>query len=257
MARIAVIIPCYNEELTIGKVIKDFKNELPDATIYVYDNNSNDRTGDIAKINGAIVKKEFMQGKGNVVRAMFRDIDADLYIMTDGDDTYPACFVNDLIEPIIKGEADMVVGDRLSNGAYLKENKRLFHNFGNNLVRGIINKLFKTSLKDIMSGYRVFNKKFVKNIPVLSNGFEIETEMTLYALDKKYLIKEIPIKYKDRPNGSFSKLNTFRDGIKVIKTIFFVFKNYKPIIIFSFLSIFIFCVWTYHWSASCCRIYKK
>lgn len=239
--KVAVIIPCYNEELTIGDVIKDFRRELPKSHIYIYDNNSKDSTFDIALNNSAIVKKEFRQGKGNVVRSMFRDIDADIYIMVDGDDTYPAEFVHQLIEPILSGEADMVTGDRLSNGTYAIENKRLLHNFGNKLVKKLINKLFKNSLQDIMTGYRVFNKKFVKNIPILSNGFEIETEMTLHALEKKFLIKEIPISYRDRPNGSVSKLNTIKDGIKVIKTIFWVFKDYKPFMFFCIMA-FIFLV---------------
>lgn len=240
MDKIAVLVPCYNEELTIAKVITDFKKELPEATIYVYDNNSSDKTYEIAKSNGAIVKKEFRQGKGNVVRSMFRDIDADIYVMIDGDDTYPAEFVKNLIEPIIKEEADIVIGDRHSNGTYQDENKRPLHNFGNNLVKNLINKLFRANLKDIMSGYRVFNKKFVKTMPVNSNGFEIETEMTLHTLDKKFLIKEIPIEYRDRPEGSFSKLNTFSDGMRVLKTILWVFKDYRPLAFFSSLSLLFF-----------------
>ncbi len=224
----AVLIPCYNEELTIEKVIKDFKKELPEAEIYVYDNNSKDRTAQIAKENGAIVRCEYRQGKGNVVRSMFRDIDADIYVMADGDDTYPAEEVHKLIEPVVKGEADMVIGDRLTNGTYQKENKRHFHEFGNNLVKKAINVAFKTNLKDIMTGYRVFNKIFVKNMPVLSPKFEIETEMSLHALDKKFIIKEIPIVYRDRPEGSESKLNTVSDGMRVIKTIIKMFKDFKP-----------------------------
>ena len=237
MEKIAVLIPCYNEELTIEKVIKDFKEELPNADIYVYNNNSKDRTAEIAKENGAIVVNEYKQGKGNVVRSQFRDIDADLYIMVDGDDTYPAEFVHKLIEPVVKGEADMAIGDRLSNGTYQKENKRHFHEFGNNLVRKAINILFKTKLKDIMTGYRVFNRRFVKNMPVLSPKFEIETEMSLYALDKKYIIKEIPIEYRDRPEGSESKLNTIGDGIKVVKTIIRMFKDYMPFKFFGLISL--------------------
>jgi glycosyltransferase involved in cell wall biosynthesis len=233
---IAVLIPCYNEEVTIGKVVNDFKKELPESEVYVYDNNSTDNTYTIAKQNGATVKKEFRQGKGNVVRSMFREINADIYIMVDGDDTYPAEFVHMLIEPIKKGEADIVIGDRHSNGSYVKENKRLLHNFGNSLVKNLINRLFKADLKDILSGYRAFNKKFVKNFPVLTEGFEIETEMTLYALDKKFILKEIPIEYRDRPENSYSKLNTFSDGIRVLKTIFWVFKDYKPLLFFSLLS---------------------
>ena len=224
----AVLIPCYNEELTIEKVIKDFKKELPDADIYVYDNNSKDKTAQIAKANGAIVKHEYRQGKGNVVRSMFRDIDADIYVMVDGDDTYPAEEVHKLIKPVQEGRADMAIGDRLTNGTYQKENKRHFHEFGNNLVRKSINVLFNTKLKDIMTGYRVFNKVFVKNMPVMSPKFEIETEMSLHALDKKFIIEEIPIVYRDRPEGSVSKLNTVSDGMKVIKAIIKMFKDFKP-----------------------------
>lgn len=226
--KVAVLIPCYNEEITIEKVIKDFKKELPDADIYVYDNNSKDKTAQIAKENGAIVKHEYRQGKGNVVRSMFRDIEADIYVMVDGDDTYPAKEVHKLIEPVVNGEADMAIGDRLTNGTYQKENKRHFHEFGNNLVKKAINIAFQTNLKDIMTGYRVFNKMFVKTMPVMSPKFEIETEMSLHALDKKFIIKEIPIVYKDRPEGSESKLNTVSDGIKVIKTIVKMFKDFKP-----------------------------
>lgn len=240
MEKIAVLIPCYNEALTIEKVIKDFKKELPEAEIYVYNNNSKDETKDIAKRNGAIVVDEYKQGKGNVVRSQFRDIDADIYVMVDGDDTYPAEFVHRLIEPVRKGEADMAIGDRLSNGTYQKENKRHFHEFGNNLVRKAINVLFKTNLKDIMTGYRVFNKRFVKNMPVLSPKFEIETEMSLYALDKKYIIKEIPIVYRDRPEGSCSKLNTVSDGIKVVKTIARMFKDYRPLSFFGLIALILF-----------------
>lgn len=228
MEKIAVLIPCYNEEITIEKVIKDFKKELPTADIYVYDNNSKDNTAKIAKENGAIVKHEYRQGKGNVVRSMFRDIEADIYVMVDGDDTYPAEEVHKLIGPIRNNEADMVIGDRLTNGTYQNENKRHFHEFGNNIVRDSINKLFKSNLKDIMTGYRVFNKIFVKNMPVMSPKFEIETEMTLHALDKKFIIKEIPIIYRDRPEGSVSKLNTFSDGFKVLKTIIKMLKDFKP-----------------------------
>lgn len=226
--KVAVLIPCYNEELTIEKVIKDFRKELPEADIYVYDNNSKDKTAEIAKKNGAIVVHEYRQGKGNVVRSMFRDIEADVYVMADGDDTYPAEEVHKLIQPIINCEADMVIGDRLTNGTYQKENKRHFHEFGNNLVKKAINVAFKTDLRDIMTGYRAFNKLFVKTMPVLSPKFEIETEMSLHALDKKFIIKEIPIVYRDRPEGSVSKLNTVSDGIKVLKTIVKMFKDFKP-----------------------------
>ena len=240
MSKIAVLIPCYNEELTVEKVIKDFRRELPDADIYVYDNNSKDKTADIAVKNGAILRYEYKQGKGNVVRSMFYDIDADLYIMVDGDDTYPAEFVHELIKPVEEGKADMCIGDRLSNGTYQKENKRPFHEFGNNLVKKSINVLFKTDLKDIMTGYRVFNKKFVKNMPVMTNKFE--TEMSLYALDKGFVIKEIPILYRDRPEGSVSKLNTVSDGLKVLKTIFKMYKDYKPLRFFSYIAIILFLI---------------
>lgn len=242
MEKIAVLIPCYNEELTIEKVIKDFRKELPEADIYVYNNNSKDKTKEIAIKNGAIVVDEYKQGKGNVVRSQFRDIEADIYVMVDGDDTYPAEFVHQLIEPVRNGQADMTIGDRLSNGTYQKENKRPFHEFGNNLVKKAINVLFDTKLKDIMTGDRVFNKRFVKNMPVLSPKFEIETEMSLYALDKKYIIKEIPIVYRDRPEGSSSKLNTVGDGIKVVKTIARMFKDYKPFKFFGLIALILFII---------------
>ena len=238
MEKIAVLIPCFNEELTIKKVVNDFKKELPDADIYVYNNNSKDSTVENAKNAGAIVRDEYKQGKGNVVRTMFRDVDADIYIMVDGDDTYPAEAVHELIAPIKKGQADMVVGDRISNGTYKKENKRIFHKFGNKLVKYTINKLFKSNLKDIMSGYRAFNKMFIKNMPVMSPKFEVETEMTLHALENKFIIKEIPILYRDRIKGSKSKLNTVRDGTKVIKTILSMLKDYKPRKFFWTISIF-------------------
>ena len=237
---IAVLVPCYNEEVTIEKVIKDFKKELPDATIYVYDNNSVDKTAEIARANGAVVIRENKQGKGNVVRSMFYDIDADYYIMVDGDDTYPAESVHDLLKPVMNGEADMCIGDRLSNGTYSKENKRPFHEFGNSIVRNTINFLFNSKLRDIMTGYRVFNKKFIKNIPVLSPKFEIETEMTLYALDKRFKIVEVEIDYRDRPAGSVSKLNTVGDGIKVIKTIITMLKDYKPLFFYGAIAMFVF-----------------
>ncbi|MCP1449361.1 glycosyltransferase family 2 protein [Priestia megaterium] len=235
--KVAVLIPCYNEEVTIGKVIDDFKRELPSADIYVYDNNSKDRTSEIALEHGAIVKKEFKQGKGNVVRSMFQEIDADCYVMVDGDDTYPAEFVHQLIEPIRNREANMVIGDRLSNGTYLEENKRAFHNFGNNLVRSLINGLYKSNIKDIMTGYRAYDKLFVKSIPVMSPGFEIETEMSLHALDKRFRLKETAIDYRDRPEGSESKLNTFSDGFKVLRMIFTLFKEYKPLQFFSIWTV--------------------
>lgn len=237
MKKIAVMIPCYNEELTIRKVVEDFKKELPDAYIYVYNNNSKDNTEKIAKDAGAIVIREYKQGKGNVVRSMFRDIDADMYVMVDGDDTYPAEEVHKLIEVVESGMADMAIGDRLSNGTYIKENKRNFHNFGNVLVKNTINFIFKSKLNDIMTGYRVFNREFVKNMPVLSPGFEIETEMTFHALDRNYSIVEVPITYRDRPVGSVSKLNTFSDGFKVLLTIFKMFKNYRPLGFFLIVAI--------------------
>lgn len=232
---IAVLIPSYNEALTIKKVVNDFKKHLPEAKIYVYDNNSKDGTDKIAKKEGAIVRYESRQGKGNVVRTMLRDIDADCYIMVDGDDTYPAKYASKMCKMILNDEADMVIGDRLS-GTYFKENKRLFHNTGNKLVRKLINKLFKNNIKDIMTGYRAFNYTFAKGFPVLSKGFEIETEMTIHAVDNNYRIKEIPIDYKDRINGSTSKLNTFRDGFKVLKTIAMLFKEYKPSIFFNIIA---------------------
>ena len=237
MKKIAVLIPCYNEELTVKKVVSDFKKELPEAQIYVYNNNSTDKTEQYAKEAGAIVVREYKQGKGNVLRSMFRNIDADIYVLVDGDDTYPANEVHKLVECIDQGRADMAVGDRLSNGTYFKENKRAFHNFGNTLVKGSINFLFKSHLNDIMTGYRAFNKEFVKNFPILSKGFEIETEMTFFALDRNYKIEEIPIDYKDRPEGSHSKLNTYKDGFKVIRTIFRMFKNYKPMSFFGTISL--------------------
>ncbi|SIS42374.1 glycosyltransferase family 2 protein [Salimicrobium flavidum] len=230
---IAVLLPCYNEEQTIGDVIEEFRHELPDATIYVYDNNSKDATSEVAERHGAVVKKEFRQGKGNVVRSMFRDIEADYYIMADGDRTYPAQFAHQLLEPLINKEANIAIGDRLSNGTYVEENKRQFHNFGNNLVRNLINFLYKSDLKDIMTGYRAFDRLFVKSMPVMSPGFEIETEMTIHTLDKRFRIVEIPIEYKDRPEGSESKLNTISDGYKVVNKIFTLFKEYKPLMFFT------------------------
>jgi len=234
---VAVLIPCYNEEQTIGKVITDFKRELPNAKIYVYDNNSKDRTSEVAREHGAIVKFEPRQGKGNVVRSMFRDIDADVYVMVDGDDTYPAEYVHDVIKPVVTGEANLVIGDRLTNGTYFNENKRQFHGFGNQLVKNLINKLYKSDIKDIMTGYRAFDRLFVKSMPITSPGFEIETEMSIHALDKKFLIKEVAIDYRDRPEGSESKLNTISDGIKVLRMIFTLFKDYKPMLFFSSWSV--------------------
>lgn len=239
--KIAVLIPCYNESKTIEKVVKDYKKELPNADIYVYDNNSSDGTDEIAKNAGAIVKYEYKQGKGNVIRSMFKDIDADCYLMIDGDDTYSADNAKEMCKYIIDGKADMVIGDRLSS-TYFTENKRPFHNFGNKLVRWLINTLFKSNVKDIMTGYRAFSYEFVKTFPVLSKGFEIETEMTIHALDKNFLLKEIPVGYKDRPAGSVSKLNTYSDGFKVLKTIARLFKEYKPMIFFGIVSTLFFII---------------
>ena len=237
MDRIAVLIPCYNEAKTIEKVVKDYKKALPEATIYVYDNNSTDGTDKIAKKAGAVVRYEDKQGKGNVVRSMFRHIKAECYLMIDGDDTYPAEHARQMCDMILEGKADMVIGDRLSS-TYFTENKRPFHNVGNKMVRFFINKLFKNNVKDIMTGYRAFNYEFVKGFPVLSKGFEIETEMTIHAVDKNYHLVEIPVNYKDRPEGSESKLNTFKDGFKVLKTIATLFKEYKPSSFFNIFSIF-------------------
>jgi len=237
MDKIAVLIPCYNEEKTIEKVINDFKTALPDAVIYVYDNNSIDNTASIAKKAGAVVRHEYQQGKGNVVRRMFREIEAECYIMTDGDDTYPAEFAPAMVRKVLEHHADMVVGDRLSS-TYFQENKRPFHNFGNTLVRSSINFLFKNDIKDIMTGYRAFSYGFVKTFPVLSKGFEIETEMTIHAVDKNFKIVEVPVTYRDRPIGSVSKLNTYKDGMKVLKTIGTLFKEYKPMVFFSIFTVF-------------------
>lgn len=235
MDKIAVLIPCYNEEKTIGKVVNDFKSILPEATIYVYDNNSKDATVQIAKQAGAVVRYEYMQGKGNVIRRMFREIDAECYIMTDGDDTYPAEHAREMCQLVLDKGVDMVVGDRLSS-TYFKENKRRFHNFGNALVRKSINVLFKSDIKDIMTGYRAFSYDFVKTFPVISKGFEIETEMSIHAIDKNMLVKNVVITYRDRPDGSLSKLNTFSDGFKVIKTIGRLFRDYKPLKFFGTIS---------------------
>ena len=234
----AVLIPCYNEELTIEKVVLDFKKALPHGDIYVYDNNSTDNSYEIAKKAGAIVKREYRQGKGNVVRSMFRDIDADCYIMVDGDDTYPAEYGKHMAELVLYKNVDMVIGDRLSS-TYFEENKRPFHNFGNSLVRETINRLFHTNIRDIMTGYRAFSYLFVKSFPVLSKGFEIETEMTIHAVEKNMCIENVIIEYRDRPEGSESKLNTYSDGIKVLKTIGRLYKNYRPMNFFGMLSAFL------------------
>jgi len=235
MDKIAVMIPCYNEAQTVEKVVNDFKSVLPEAVIYVYDNNSTDGTAEIAEKAGAVVRREYRQGKGNVIRSMFRDIDAECYLMVAGDDTYPAEFARQMCDCILNKEAEMVIGDRLSS-TYFTENKRPFHNFGNRLVRKIINTIFKSSVKDIMTGYRAFSKNFVKFFPVLSKGFEIETEMTIHALDKNFLLKEMPVTYRDRQEGSVSKLNTVSDGIKVVGTIFTLFRDYKPLAFFGLLG---------------------
>jgi glycosyltransferase involved in cell wall biosynthesis len=244
MTSIALILPAYNEELTISQVIEVFHRELPEASIFVIDNNSSDRTYALASsslknlnITGKVIKEQ-RQGKGNAVRRAFLEVNADIYVMADADLTYPASRVKELIEPILSGEADMVVGDRHSLGGYQKENKRNFHSFGNGLVTTLVNKLFRANLVDIMSGYRAFSKKFVKNYAILVEGFEIETDITLHSLDKRYRIKEIPIEYQDRPAGSFSKLNTFSDGAKVLFTIFQILCYYRPLFFFGMIAIF-------------------
>ena len=237
MSKIEVLVPCYNEELTVEKVVNDFKKELPEADIYVYDNNSTDKTAELALKAGAIVRHESRQGKGNVVKSMFQDIDADCYIMVDGDDTYPADEVHQLVDAVLKQNADMVIGDRLSNGTYFDENKRGFHGFGNRLVQSLINLLFHSHLNDIMTGYRAFSKKFVKCMPVMSEGFQIETEMSIFSLVNRMKVVELPITYRDRPEGSSSKLNTFKDGFKVLVTLFDLFKNYRPFLFFGLVSV--------------------
>lgn len=235
MDKIAVLIPCYNESKTIKKVIEDFKRELPEATIYVYDNNSKDGTDEIARQAGAIVRYERKQGKGNVIRSMFRDIDAECYIMTDGDDTYPAENAREMCQAVLERNADMVIGDRLSS-TYFTENKRPFHNTGNVLVRKLINMIYKSDIRDVMTGYRAFSYQFVKTFPVLSKGFEIETEMTIHTLDKNMGVENVIIEYRDRPQGSVSKLNTYSDGFKVIKTIITLYKNYRPFSFFTWIA---------------------
>lgn len=235
MDKIAVLIPCYNESKTIEKVVKDFKRVLPEAVIYVYDNNSTDGTDEIARRAGAIVRYEYQQGKGSVIRRMFREIDARCYIMTDGDDTYPAEFAPEMAEKVLNKKVDMVVGDRLSS-TYFEENKRPFHNLGNVIVRKSVNMLFKTDLRDIMTGYRAFSYAFVKTFPVLSKGFEIETEMSIHAVDKGMYVENVIIEYRDRPEGSDSKLNTYSDGFKVLKTIMRLYRNYRPMRFFGSVS---------------------
>lgn len=238
MDRIAVLIPCYNEEKTIEKVIRDFQNALPEAHIYVYDNNSTDGTPEIAGKAGADVRYCYQQGKGNVIRKMFREVDAECYIMTDGDDTYPAESAPEMVRKILERDADMVVGDRLSS-TYFDENKRPFHNFGNSFVRNAVNRLFHTDIRDIMTGYRAFSFSFVKTFPVLSEGFEIETEMSIHAADKNLFVENIIIEYRDRPEGSFSKLNTFSDGFRVIRTVLHLFRVYRPMDFFGVLGAFL------------------
>lgn len=237
MEKVAILIPCYNESQTIAKVVNDYKRIYPFADIYVYDNNSTDGTDQIAKEAGAIVRYESRQGKGNVIRSMFMDVEADVYLIIDGDDTYPVENTGRMIKMVLEDGVDMVVGDRLTS-TYFQENKRAFHGFGNILVRWLINHLFHSNVKDIMTGCRAFSRRFVKHFPVLSKGFEIETEMTIHALDKNFLVKEIPILYRDRPVGSSSKLNTVSDGIKVLKTILLLFRDYRPLLFFSFISLF-------------------
>ena len=235
MDEIAVLIPCYNESKTIGKVVRDFKEALPKAVVYVYDNNSKDKTDQIARQAGAVVRYEYQQGKGNVIRRMFREIDAKCYIMVDGDDTYPANEALKLCDAVLNRGADMVVGERLSS-SYFEENKRPFHNIGNSLVRGVINRMFKSDIRDIMTGYRAFSYQFVKSFPVLSKGFEIETEMSIHAIDKNMRVENVIIQYRDRPEGSVSKLNTYSDGFRVIMTIIKLYKNYKPMGFFTWIS---------------------
>lgn len=239
MDKIAVLIPCYNESKTIEKVVTDFKMQLPEAVIYVYDNNSTDGTDEIARKAGAVVRYEFQQGKGNVIRRMFAEIDAQCYVMVDGDDTYPADQVKQMVDKVLINRADMVVGDRLSS-TYYEENKRPFHNFGNSIVRASINALFKNDIKDIMTGYRAFSYRFVKTFPVLSKGFEIETEMSIHAIDKNMYVENVVIEYRDRPQGSESKLNTYSDGFKVIKTIIKLFRTYRPMGFFGMISVILF-----------------
>jgi len=237
MDKIAILIPCYNEEQTIGKVIADAKKFLPEAVIYVYDNNSTDQTIKIATEAGVVVRREHQQGKGNVIRRMFREINAECYLMIDGDDTYPLDFAQEMVAKVLENKTDMVIGDRLSS-TYFTENKRPFHNFGNSLVRGSINRLFKTDIKDIMTGYRAFSYQFVKTFPVLSRGFEIETEMSIHAIHNNMQLENVIVDYRDRPEGSVSKLNTYSDGMKVIFTIIRLLKNYKPFTFFTTIALF-------------------
>ena len=239
--KIAVLIPCYNEGQTIAKVVKDYREALPEATIYVYDNNSSDHTDEIAREAGAVVRYEYQQGKGNVIRRMFREIDAEVYVMVDGDDTYPAESARSLCAPILAGEADMVVGDRLSNGTYAQQNARAFHGFGNDLVRAMIRWIYGYGFEDVMTGYRAMSRPFVKTFPVLSEGFQIETELSIHAVDRRWRIADVPVEYRNRPEGSVSKLNTVRDGLKVIAMIGTLFKDYRPLKFFSLVAL-LFCI---------------
>ena len=238
MDKIAVLIPCFNEAQTIRKVVSDWERELPEARVYIYDNNSTDGTAALAKsVGGRVtVRHEYRQGKGNVIRRMFREIDAEVYIMVDGDDTYPAEYGREMVQRVLEHQADMVVGDRLSS-TYFRQNKRPFHNFGNTLVRWSINSLFHSEIKDIMTGYRAFNFQFVKSFPVLSHGFEIETEMSIHAIDKNMQVENLVIDYRDRPMGSESKLNTYADGFRVLRTILRLFRNYKPLAFFGWIAL--------------------
>lgn len=236
--KIAVLLPCYNEASTIAKVVTDFRVALPEADIYVYDNNSTDCTANVAQQAGAIVRHEPVQGKGNVIRRMFREVEADCYLMADGDDTYPAEQARQMVSPILEEHVDMVIGDRLSS-TYFEQNKRPFHNGGNRVVRWLIRRFWHTDIHDIMTGYRAFSRTFVKNFPVMSGNFEIETEMTIHALDRRFLLREVPVAYRDRPQGSVSKLNTFSDGISVLKTIVLLYKEYRPLRFFSWLAAFL------------------
>lgn len=233
---VAVLLPCYNEAPTIGKVVRDFRAALPDAEIYVYDNNSTDGTAGVAAAAGATVRREPVQGKGNVIRRMFREVEADAYIMADGDDTYPADEAAKLLQPVLEEGADMVIGDRLSS-TYFEQNKRPFHNGGNRAVRWLIRRFWHTDIHDIMTGYRAFSRAFVKTFPVMSSGFEIETEMTIHALDRRFLLREVPVAYRDRPEGSVSKLNTFSDGLSVLRTIVLLYKEYRPLRFFTWLAV--------------------
>lgn len=238
MDKVAVLIPCYNEAKTVKKVVEDFKAVLPEATIYVYDNNSNDGTAELARQAGAVVRHEYKQGKGNVMRRMFREVEAEAYVLVDGDDTYPAEAAREMITRVVEHQADMVVGDRLSS-TYFTQNKRPFHNMGNTVVKMMINCLFHSEIKDIMTGYRAFSRGFIKTYPVLSKGFEIETEMSIHAIERNMQVENVVINYRDRPEGSESKLNTYSDGVKVLRTIVRLFRNYHPFGFFSMIALFL------------------